>query len=113
LTEPELDFYIKKEVVNLDEMERAGEDLAEGWFQLARLIKRVGGYIIEFLAQIEEFQKVLWEKKKFVTEAFVLTRGTFRKTSTPKPPPSGRPRREHRPFPLEVASPWAPCPAPC
>jgi adenine-specific DNA-methyltransferase len=35
-----------------------------------RLIKKVGGHIIEFLAQIEEFQKMLWEKKKFVTKTF-------------------------------------------
>jgi len=66
----ELDFYLKNEVLNLDEMERAGESLAEGWFQLLRIIKRVGLKIIEFLAQIENFQKMLWEKKKFVTETF-------------------------------------------
>ena len=66
----ELDFYLKNEVLNLDEMERAGEDLAEGWLQLARLVKRIGTQIIDFLAQIEEFQRVLWEKKKFVTETF-------------------------------------------
>jgi REP element-mobilizing transposase RayT len=66
----ELDFYLKNEVLNLDEMERAGEDLAEGWFQLLRIIKRIGMEIIEFLAQIENFQKMLWEKKKFVTETF-------------------------------------------
>ncbi|MCS7159450.1 MAG: hypothetical protein RMJ19_03170, partial [Gemmatales bacterium] len=64
----ELDFYLKNEGLNLDEMEAAGEHLAEGWFQLLRLIKRVGLAIIEFLAQIENFQKMLWEKKKFVTE---------------------------------------------
>jgi len=66
----ELDFYLKNEVLNLEEMEAAGEDLAEGWFQLLRLIKRVGNHIIEFLAQIENFQKMLWEKKKFVAETF-------------------------------------------
>ncbi|NIA12263.1 MAG: site-specific DNA-methyltransferase [Nitrospiraceae bacterium] len=66
----ELDFYLKNEVLNLDEMEAAGEDLAEGWFQLMRLIKRIGNHIIDFLAQIEDFQKALWEKKKFVTETF-------------------------------------------
>lgn len=66
----ELDFYLKNEVLNLDEMERAGESLAEGWFQLLCIIKRVGLEIIEFLAQIENFQKMLWEKKKFVTETF-------------------------------------------
>lgn len=68
----ELDFYLKNEVLNLEELEAAGEGLSEGWFQLLRLIKRVGLRIIEFLAQIEDFQKMLWEKKKFVTETFYL-----------------------------------------
>jgi adenine-specific DNA-methyltransferase len=66
----ELDFYLKNEVLNLEELEAAGERLSEGWFQLLRLIKRIGLRIIEFLAQIEDFQKMLWEKKKFVTETF-------------------------------------------
>ncbi|RMD62698.1 site-specific DNA-methyltransferase [Candidatus Parcubacteria bacterium] len=66
----ELDFYLKNEVLNLEELEAAGEELTEGWFQLLRLIKRVGNHIIDFLAQIEGFQKALWEKKKFVTETF-------------------------------------------
>jgi adenine-specific DNA-methyltransferase len=66
----ELDFYLKNEVLNLEEMEAAGEVKAGGWFQIMRLIKRIGGHIIEFLAQIEEFQKMLWEKRKFITEAF-------------------------------------------
>jgi adenine-specific DNA-methyltransferase len=66
----ELDFYLKNEVLNLDELEAAGEAKAEGWFQMMRLIKRVGGHIIEFLTQIEEFQKMLWEKRKFITETF-------------------------------------------
>ncbi|MCL0070345.1 hypothetical protein M1N44_01010 [Dehalococcoidia bacterium] len=64
----ELDFYLKNEVLNLDEMETAGEDRAEGWFQIMRVIKAVGGRIIDFLDQIECFQKMLWEKRKFVTE---------------------------------------------
>jgi len=66
----ELDFYLKNEVLNLEEMEAAGEVLAEGWFQLLHLVKRIGLRIIEFLAQIEDFQKMLWEKKKFITETF-------------------------------------------
>jgi hypothetical protein len=55
-------------VLNLDEMEAAGEDRAEGWFQMLCVIKAVGGRIIEFLHQIEEFQKMLWEKRKFITD---------------------------------------------
>ena len=64
----ELDFYLKNEVLNLDNLAAAGQDAAEGWFQQLRLIKTVGGNIIDFLAQIEDFQKMLWEKRKFVTE---------------------------------------------
>ncbi|PKO86332.1 MAG: site-specific DNA-methyltransferase, partial [Betaproteobacteria bacterium HGW-Betaproteobacteria-12] len=66
----ELDFYLKNEVLNLEEMEAAGVGLSEGWFQMMRLIKKVGGHIIDFLAQIEAFQKMLWEKRKFITETF-------------------------------------------
>lgn len=62
----ELDFYLKNEVLNLDDMENAGQDMAEGWFQMLRLIKSVGSQIIEFLGQLEGFQKMLWEKRKFV-----------------------------------------------
>ena len=65
----ELDFYLKNEVLNLDDLSAAGEQAAEGWFQLMRLVKSIGGQIIDFLAQIEGFQKLLWEKRKFVTEA--------------------------------------------
>ncbi len=64
----ELDFYLKNEVLSLDEMENAGQDMADGWFQMLRLIKSVGSRIIDFLDQIESFQKMLWEKRKFVVE---------------------------------------------
>jgi adenine-specific DNA-methyltransferase len=81
----ELDFYLKNEVLNLEEMEAAGEGLAEGWFQLMRLIKKVGCHIIEFLVQIEEFQKMLWEKRKFVTETFYcITVGVIPEDFYPK-----------------------------
>jgi len=74
----ELDFYLKNEVLNLDEMETAGEDCSEGWFQVLRVIKAVGSRIIDFLDQIESFQKMLWEKRKFVTETqYCITVGTI------------------------------------
>ena len=72
----ELDFYLKNEVLNLDSLAAAGQDLAEGWFQQMRLTKTVGSKIIDFLAQIENFQKMLWEKRKFVTETqYCITLG--------------------------------------
>ena len=74
----ELDFYLKNEVLSLDEMEAAGEDRAEGWFQMMRVIKSVGGRIIDLLNQIENFQKMLWEKRKFVTETqYCITIGNI------------------------------------
>jgi len=74
----ELDFYLKNEVLNLDEIEAAGEERAEAWFQLMRVIKAIGWRIIEFLAQIEDFQKMLWEKRKFITETqYCITVGNI------------------------------------
>ena len=64
----ELDFYLKNEVLVLNEIEAGREERAEGWFQMMRTIRSVGSQIIEFLNQIENFQKLLWEKRKFVTE---------------------------------------------
>ena len=52
----------------MDDLLAAGERKAEGRFQQLKLIRDVGVQIIEFLAQIEDFQKMLWEKRKFVTE---------------------------------------------
>jgi len=81
----ELDFYLKNEVLNLDEIEAAGEERAEGWFQLMRVIKAIGGRIIEFLAQIEDFQKMLWEKRKFITETqYCITVGNIDESFYPE-----------------------------
>jgi len=63
----ELDFYIKNDVLNVDEIGEAGPTRAESWFQIMRCLKAIGRRIIAFLAQIENFQKRLYEKKKFVT----------------------------------------------
>ena len=68
----ELDLYLKNEVLSLDTLEAGGEERADGWFQMMRLLRSVGGRIIEFLGQIEDFQKMLWEKRKFVVETNYL-----------------------------------------
>ena len=74
----ELDFYLKNEVLNLGNLAVAGQDAAEGWFQRMCLTKAVGSKIIDFLAQIEDFQKMLWEKRKFVTETqYCITLGSI------------------------------------
>ena len=74
----ELDFYLKNEVLNLDNMTVAGQNMADGWFQTLRLVKEVGGQVIEFLAQIEDFQKTLYEKRKLITETqYCITLGNI------------------------------------
>jgi len=59
----ELDFYIKNEVMFLDDLDvnHITSHLAQ-----VKAIKQVGEKIIAFLAQLEDFQKKLWLKKKFV-----------------------------------------------
>ncbi|MFC1926401.1 site-specific DNA-methyltransferase, partial [Chloroflexota bacterium] len=38
----ELDFYLKNEVLNLDEVEAAGEPRSEAWFQIMHIIRSIG-----------------------------------------------------------------------
>lgn len=64
----ELDFYIKSEVMHLDDLDTSNEQRVETYLAKVKAIKRVGKVIIDFLAQIENFQKKLWLKKKFVIE---------------------------------------------
>lgn len=81
----ELDFYLKNEVLDLDEVDAAGEERSEGWFQVMRAIKAIGGRIIDFLDQIESFQKMLWEKRKFVTDAqYCITVGNINEQFYPE-----------------------------
>ncbi|MDO5638841.1 MAG: restriction endonuclease subunit M [Neisseria sp.] len=63
----ELDFYIKSEVMDLDNIQHADsfERLSDGLKQIQTL-RRIARHIIAFLAQLENFQKKLWLKKKFV-----------------------------------------------
>ena len=65
----ELDYYLKSEVISIDNLELA-DDPAVFIRNLAQIkaIKLVGEKIIDFLAQLENFQKQLWLKKKFVLE---------------------------------------------
>lgn len=64
----ELDFYIKSEIIHLDDLDTNNEQRVETYLAKVKAIKRVGHIIIDFLAQIEDFQKKLWLKKKFVVE---------------------------------------------
>jgi len=64
----ELDFYIKNEVMRLDDVENADVPGMETWLAKLKVLRKIAGKLIEFLAQLEDFQKKLWLKKKFVVE---------------------------------------------
>lgn len=64
----ELDFYIKNEVMHLDDVENESAPRVEQYLSKIKVIRKVAGKIIDFLAQLEDFQKKLWLKKKFVIE---------------------------------------------
>ncbi|BFU88992.1 MAG: hypothetical protein NTAFB01_01790 [Nitrospira sp.] len=64
----ELDFYIKNEVMHLDDVENETAARVEQYLSKIKVIRRIAGKIIDFLAQLEGFQKKLWLKKKFVVQ---------------------------------------------
>ncbi len=64
----EMDFYIKNEVMHLDDVENETAPRVEQYLSKIKVIRRIAGKIIDFLAQLEDFQKKLWLKKKFVVE---------------------------------------------
>jgi len=64
----ELDFYIKNEVMHLDDIESESAPRVEQYLSKIKVIRRIASKIIDFLAQLEDFQKKLWLKKKFVVE---------------------------------------------
>lgn len=62
----ELDFFLKNEVMNISDLDynNLRRTLGE-----AKTIKAVGEEIIQMLAGLEDFQKKLWLKKKFVVQS--------------------------------------------
>ena len=68
----ELDVYIKNEVMPLssrifEDVHFQEDNLTQvGWIETAKLVNTIASQIINFLSHIEEFQKRLWLKKKFV-----------------------------------------------
>ncbi len=66
----ELDFYIKNEVMNLDNVQNAEVfSNIEKQLRMIQCLRSVALELIAFLAQIENFQKKLWTKKKFVVSS--------------------------------------------
>lgn len=66
----ELDFYIKNEVMNLDDVQNAGAiaDIEKN-LRMIQCLRAIALELISFLAQLEDFQKKLWLKKKFVVSS--------------------------------------------
>ena len=64
----ELDFYIKNEVMHLDDIENETVPRVEQYLSKIKVIRKIAGKIIAFLEQLENFQKKLWLKKKFVID---------------------------------------------
>ncbi|HMN95474.1 MAG TPA: site-specific DNA-methyltransferase [Phycisphaerales bacterium] len=62
----ELDFYIKNEVVRLDDLESLPPDHLQRVQGKVKAIRAVAGRLIAFLGALEDFQKKMWLKKKFV-----------------------------------------------
>ena len=63
----ELDFYIKNEMLFLDDILHSPRKYEEVMGKV-KIFKKVAQKIIAFLTQLEELQKKLWEKKKFVVK---------------------------------------------
>jgi len=66
----ELDFYIKNEVMHLDDVQNAGAfaDIEKN-LRMIQCLRAIALELIAFLAQLEDFQKKLWLKKKFVVSS--------------------------------------------
>jgi adenine-specific DNA-methyltransferase len=66
----ELDFYIKNEVMHLDDVQNAGAFAnIERNLRMIQCLRSIALELITFLAQLEDFQKKLWLKKKFVVSS--------------------------------------------
>lgn len=66
----ELDFYIKNEVMNLDDIQNADAFSAiETNLRLIQTLRSIALDLIDFVAQLEDFQKRIWLKKKLVVAA--------------------------------------------
>lgn len=63
----ELDFYVKNEVMHLDDVQDASafSDIEKN-LRMIQCLRSIALELVTFLAQLEDFQKKLWLKKKFV-----------------------------------------------
>ncbi len=64
----ELDLYLKTDVLDLGDLALGDADRLRRALARMRAVREIGDKLIAFLAQLEDFQKRLWLKKKFVLE---------------------------------------------
>jgi adenine-specific DNA-methyltransferase len=64
----ELDFYIKNEVLFIDDLDVDNEKKVIQSIGKVKVLKHIAQKIIYFLSQLEDFQKKMWLKKKFVVD---------------------------------------------
>lgn len=66
----ELDFYIKNEMMNLDDIQQASDFAQiESGLRVIQAVRTIATALIDFMSQLEDFQKKLWLKKKFVMQS--------------------------------------------
>jgi len=65
----ELDFYIKNEVMHLDDLAEASAPRVEQYLSKIKIMRSIASKLIAFLSQLEDFQKKLWLKRKFVVDS--------------------------------------------
>lgn len=65
----ELDFFVKNEILVIDDIDAKNPKDFVQHLSVIKAVKTVGKKIITFLASLEDFQKKLWLKKKFVVQA--------------------------------------------
>src|SRR3546814_12984714 len=65
----ELDFYVKNEVMHLDDIESDTAPREEKYMSKIKVIRRIAGKVIDFLAQLTAFKTNRWLKKKYMVES--------------------------------------------
>ena len=71
----ELDFYIKNEVMHLDDVENESAPRVEQYLSKIKIIRKIAGKIIDFLAQLEDFPEEAVVEEKVRRRDAILHHG--------------------------------------
>ncbi|MHA2182667.1 MAG: site-specific DNA-methyltransferase, partial [Promethearchaeota archaeon] len=72
--EYELDFFIKNDIFSMKDINRLKPEALQPYFKTIKLYKKFACKIIDLLNQIENFQLMLWKKKKYILKTnYVIT----------------------------------------